>query len=128
MTKKASANKFLSFAFENSLYYKRRKRRIHCMSLVVLFFTYNTHLGNKKQKTLQQKNIIRWNSFIKNNAQKSIYFDFLASFSWLWRFESCLKPSYLELGIHTWFKVEMYTLIKHPHIEWSWNLNYASAW
>ena len=51
--KKASANKFLSFAFENSLYYKRRKRRIHCMSLVVLFFTYNTHLGNKKQKTLQ---------------------------------------------------------------------------
>ena len=36
MTKNVSGNKFVSFAFKKyCLYYKHRKRRIYCMSLVV---------------------------------------------------------------------------------------------
>ena len=58
MIKNASTNNFLIFAFDKyCLYNKHRKRRVHCMSLVVFFITYNIQLGNKKQETLNESNL-----------------------------------------------------------------------
>ena len=45
---------------------------------------------------------------MENNTPKSIQFDFLDSFSWFWKFESCLNPSYFKFWIHIWFKGGMY--------------------